>query len=95
MDLTRSELELQLAKNNMSPFLAIGLIVGNILLKNKNCLVGFNVLNRLQIEDTEIGLKIPIELKEKSLEEKIKLLLDQNLSEEDIIAKLKLIESMS
>lgn len=95
MELTRPDLELQLSNSNMSPFLAIGLIVAKILLKGKNCLVGFNVLNRLQIEETEIGLKIPIELKEKSIEEIVKLLLEQNLSEEEIISKLKLIESTS
>jgi len=80
-----------LESGDMTPILAIGTIVTKELLEYKKCLVGFNLLGELQINNTTEELGVPVEFKNMDQITLAKKLVAMNLPDELII---KIMESV-
>jgi len=89
--LTIEVLEQALESGDFTPILAIGTIITKELLEHKKCLVGFNLLGELQIDNTTEELGIPVEFKSMDQITLAKKLVAMNLPDELII---KIMESV-
>jgi hypothetical protein len=89
--LTKRLIEEALENSDLTPLLAIGTIVAKEAMANNSCLVGFNLLDELQIEKSNHALTIPIDYKSMSPTSLAKVLLDKGASEETILKILEIV----
>jgi hypothetical protein len=78
-----------LEEKDLSPALTIGLIVVQEILKDKQIIIGFNLLGELQVEKCNQEITLPIELKELSQFDLMKCLYEKGLKDEKIIEVLE------
>jgi uncharacterized pyridoxal phosphate-containing UPF0001 family protein len=74
-----------LDQRDLSPILTIGLIVTQEILRDRQVIIGFNLLGELQTEKCNQEITLPVELRALSQLEIAKNLYERGLKDEEII----------
>lgn len=85
MIITKELLEKALDQRDLSPILTIGLIVTQEVLRDRQVIIGFNLLGELQTEKCNQEITLPVELRALSQLEIAKNLYERGLKDEEII----------
>lgn len=85
MIITKELLEKALDQRDLSPILTIGLIVTQEVLRDRQVIIGFNLLGELQTEKCSQEITLPVELRALSQLEIAKNLYERGLKDEEII----------
>jgi uncharacterized pyridoxal phosphate-containing UPF0001 family protein len=85
MIITKELLEKALDQRDLSPILTIGLIVTQEILRDRQVIIGFNLLGELQTEKCNQEITLPVELRALSQLEIAKNLYERGLKDEEII----------
>lgn len=85
MIITKELLEMALDQRDLSPILTIGLIVTQEVLRDRQVIIGFNLLGELQTEKCNQEITLPVELRALSQLEIAKNLYERGLKDEEII----------